>query len=72
MTLTIPDEIITAIHSASIDIEMRKSGVRIVLIETTEHDVFEIVDGYGVTLDEAADALERNANEWLQELSGGM
>ena len=71
MILTIPDEIITALQSASIDIEPQKGGVRIVLIERTKHDVFEIVDGYGVTLDDAVSALERNAAEWLQEQENG-
>ena len=71
MILTIPDEIITALQSASIDIEPQRGGVRIVLIERRKHDVFEIVDGYGVTLDDAVSALERNAAEWLQEQENG-
>lgn len=70
MTITLPDELISALASIYIDIEERPMGqIRMVVIERTKTDDFEIVDGYGVTLQEAAWALERNAEDWLRELT---
>jgi len=70
VTITLPDELISALASIYIDIEERPMGqIRMVVIERTKTDDFEIVDGYGVTLQEAAWALERNAEDWLRELT---
>ena len=67
MTITLPDDLIDALGDVSLHIEKRDAGrFRLVVVEDDE---FEIVDGYGITLEEASWALESSAEEWLKELN---
>lgn len=76
MTITIPDALIDLIVrpggcSLCVDIDQHTDGSwRLVVVEvgpSPVNDTMEIVDGYGITLEEAHQSLRTNIEKWLEE-----